>query len=320
MKGEIFALVLSVLVVQVMAIYRIPPTVINAFGAKPPRYLIGNITRDYINQQPLLRFTVHPVYRPVDVPETVSSDGIEMLLRGFGDIAVSGRYIQGSDFTNRGCSAALVNADGSSNGPCNGRILQNIALCNNRIYFGVHPQNPISGITTAQLQTAVNAILNNQVLTWSQLFSSVSFPADIANQQVNILNGPPGGGIPISVQVATGVPINSIPAIPSSQISQIEATTKNWLTYFIYSSGPSSVAKAIAYNGKSVSASDYPIAHTFNMIIDVNSPYKSAVKNYLCYALNYNFNSNKYLLFPLTAAQKTAEKAKLGCPKVWKCL
>jgi len=164
------------------------------------------------------------------------------------------------------------------------------------------------------LSQITNAILGGGSVTWSQVFPTLTFPADLANAKVNFLNGPPGGGIPQSVDVLTGVRTNSIPPLSSSAISNLQATTKNWLSFFVLATPPSeSAAKPITWNGQNARSDNYDISHTFNAIIDVKNPNAAQVTNFLCYTLDYKFDGKLFNLFPLSEEQRVFEKTKLGC-------
>ncbi|KAJ3193462.1 hypothetical protein HK101_004815 [Irineochytrium annulatum] len=283
------------------------------FGAQPPKYLIYNISQQYVGDQGP-KLTIVPNYRPVNLPQAVSTDGIEMLLRGFGDIASSGRYLLPSDFISRGCDGSLVNtADGSSTGTCQGRLIQNIAFVNDRLFFGVDPSNPVKDITKAQLATAVAAVVAGTPVTWSSLYPGVTFPASLANAPVNVLSGPPGGGIPVAISLSSGVAVDAITPLTSAAISKIEITTTNWLGYFLLSSPPTNAVSRLSYDGLDILADGYELWHTFNAIIDVNNPNAPAVADFLCYVLDYKFDGAVYNLFPLSDAQKATEKGKLKC-------
>jgi len=285
--------------------------VLNIFGAKPPKFFLGNCTRDYLKaQQPT--FNVLPNYRAIDQPETISADGVEMLLRGFADIASSGRYIQGSDYTARGCNASLVKADGSA-GACFGRTPVNVGFVLDRLFWYVDASNPVKDLTKDQLSKAVTAILAKQPLTWSQLYPGVTFPSSLANAPVNILNGPPGGGIPQSIQDTTGVPTNSITALPSATISAITKNSTNWLTYGLLSSPPSIPNNRLTWNGVDVFGEPWPMSHTFNAITDTSSDKWPAIQHFLCFVLNWKFVGSDYGLFPLSDDLLASEKKKIGC-------
>ena len=106
-----------------------PPqvTVLTIYGAKPPAELLCSICVTYAAQQLQQQLTttlVVPHFHPVDAPEAKSGDGIELLLRGFGDLASSGRALTQADFRLRGISpssnTAVVEAGAVVSGDCYG--------------------------------------------------------------------------------------------------------------------------------------------------------------------------------------------------------
>ena len=178
-------------------------------------------------------------------PEEKSGEGIELLLRGFAEIAISGRELRASDYRNlrdAGIDGAALLCDTDPTPPglvgpsCFGRVPKVVPFTRAPISFYVHEANPVKDMSAAQFERIAAAYRTGSgasAPTWGSVFPEADWAANpmLKAKTVDAFFSDVAGGQRGWVEKGTGVSLAGVPDSNDNDVAALFKTSDTGLAF-----------------------------------------------------------------------------------------